>query len=90
MIRGRRGRKRATLVVGAALLMLAAAFAVNVVPSAAVDPPPPIAAEQLTAARSVFPDSVEMWLKLKTHGEGTTVIKVDDPSRTVVVRYTVQ
>jgi hypothetical protein len=31
-----------------------------------------------------------MWLKLKTHGEGTTVIKVDDPSRTVVVRYTVQ
>jgi hypothetical protein len=91
MIRGRRGRKQGTLVVGAALLMLAAAFAVNVVPSAAVDPPPPpIAAEQLTAARSVFPDSVEMWLKLKTHGKGTTVIKVDDPSRTVVVRYTVQ
>ena len=89
MIRGSRASKRAMLVVGAAFFVLAAAAAVNVVPSAAVDPPPPpIAAETLTQ-RSVFPDGVEMWLKLKSH-EGTTVIKVDDPSRTVVVRYTVQ
>jgi quercetin dioxygenase-like cupin family protein len=78
------------LIVGTALLMLAAASAVNVVPSAAVDPPPPpIAAEQLTA-RSVFPDLIDMKLKLKTHEGGTTVVNVDDPSRTVVVRYTVQ
>jgi len=90
MIKGSRQSKRATLVLGAALLMLAAAFAVNVVPSAADPPPQPIAAEQLTNARSVFPDGVEMWIKLKSHGEGATVVKVDDPSRTVVVRYTVQ
>ena len=89
MIRGSRGSKRAMLIVGTALLMLAAAAAVNVVPSAAVDPPPPIAAEQLTA-RSVFPDLIDMKLKLKTHDGGTAVINVDDPSRTVVIRYTVQ
>jgi quercetin dioxygenase-like cupin family protein len=89
MIRGSRGTKRAMLIVGTALVILAAAAAVNVVPSAAVDPPPPIAAETLTA-RSVFPDLIDMKLKLETHMGGTTVVKVDDPSRTVVVRYTVQ
>ena len=89
MIRGGSASKRATLIVGTALLILAAGAAVNVVPSAAVDPPPPIAAEPLTA-RSVFPDLVDMKLKLKSHDGGTTVVNVDDPSRTVVVRYTVQ
>ena len=89
MIRGSRGTKRAMLIVGAALLILAAGAAVNVVPSAAVDPPPPIAAEPLTA-RSVFPDLIDMKLKLKTHHGGTTVVQVDDPSRTVDVKYTVQ
>ena len=89
MIRGSRGSKRVMLVVGTALLILAAAAAVNVVPAAAVDPPPPIAAETLTA-RSVFPDLIDMKLKLKSHDGGTTVVDVDDPSRTVVVRYTVQ
>ena len=85
-----RGRKRPMLVAGTVVLMLVAAAAVNVVPSAAVDPPPaPIAAETLTA-RSVFPDPIDMKLKLKTHDGGTAVVKVDDPSRTVVVRYTVQ
>jgi quercetin dioxygenase-like cupin family protein len=70
--------------------MLAAAFAVNVVPSAAVDPPPaPIAAEQL-GLRSVLPDAVDMTIKLKSHQGGTTVVHVDDPSRTVVVKYTIQ
>jgi quercetin dioxygenase-like cupin family protein len=89
MIRGIRGNKRATLVVGTVLL-LAAAAAVNVAPSAAVDPPPlPIAGEQL-GLRSVFPDAIDMKLKLKSHHGGTTVVDVDDPSRTVVVRYTVQ
>jgi quercetin dioxygenase-like cupin family protein len=89
MFRGRRGSKRAMLIVGTTLLTLAAAAAVNVVPSAAVDPPPPIAAEPLTA-RSVFPDLIDMKIKLKTHDGGTTVVNVDDPSRTVDVRYTVQ
>lgn len=77
------------LIVGTALLILAAAAAVNVVPSAAVDPPPPIASEPLTA-RSVFTDVIDMKIKLKSHGGETTVIHVGDPSRTVVVRFTVQ
>jgi quercetin dioxygenase-like cupin family protein len=89
MISAKRASKRATLIGGTALLILAAGAAVNVVPSAAVDPPPPIAAEPLTA-RSVFPDVIDLKLKLKSHHGGTTVINVDDPSRTVVVRYTVQ
>jgi quercetin dioxygenase-like cupin family protein len=90
MIRGRSATKRARLIVGTAFLLLVTAAAVNVVPSAAVDPPPPpISAETLTA-RSVFPDQVDMKLKLKSHDGATTVVNVGDPSRTVVVRYTVQ
>ena len=89
MIRGSRGSKRAMLIVGTALLMLAAAAAVNVVPSAAVDPPPPISAEPLTP-RSVFPDAIDMKLKLKTDEGGTAVVNAGDPSRTVDIRYTVQ
>jgi quercetin dioxygenase-like cupin family protein len=89
MIRGSRRFKRAMLILGTALLTLAAASAINVIPSAAVDPPPPIAAEPLTA-RSVFPDEVDMKLKLKHPGGGTMVVNVGDPSRTVDVKYTVQ
>ena len=89
MIRGRTASMRAVLIVGAALLILAAGAAVNVVPSAAVDPPPPIVAEPLTA-RAAFPDLVDMKVKLKEPRGGTTVVNVDNPSRTVDVRYTVQ
>ncbi|HKB20334.1 MAG TPA: cupin domain-containing protein [Gaiellaceae bacterium] len=75
-------------------LLLAAAIAavlvtgIYVLDSAAVDPPPPIAAEPLTA-RSVFVDPIDLKVKIKHHG-GTRVVHVDDPSSTVVVRYTVQ
>ena len=89
MKRGSRRTKRAMLILGLTLLMLAAASAVNVMPSAALDPPPPIAAEPLTP-RSVFPDDIDMKLKLKMDHMGTMVVNVDDPSRTVDVRYTVQ
>ena len=82
MIRGSRRKKRAMLL-GTTLLVLAAASAVNVIPSAAGDPPPPIQAEPLTP-RSVFPNEVDMKIKLKMHG-GTMVVHVDDPSRTVSV-----
>ena len=88
MIRGSRRAKRVMLMFGTVLLMLAAVSAVNVVPSAALDPPPPIAAEPLTP-RSVFPDEIDMKFKLKLHGR-TMVVNVDDPSRTVDVKYTVQ
>ncbi|HSL64940.1 MAG TPA: hypothetical protein VK874_09810, partial [Gaiellaceae bacterium] len=53
------------------------------------EPPPPIAAEPLTS-RAVFPDDVDLKLKLKLDGKDTAVVNVDEPSRTVVVRYTVQ
>ena len=88
MIGGSRRKKRAMLL-GTVLLVLAAASAVYVIPSAAEGEPPPILAEPLTA-RSVFPDEITMKFKLKTHGGRTVVIKVDDPSRTVDVKYTVQ
>ena len=80
---------RAKLILATALSTLAAVAVLNVVPAAAVDPPPPIAAEALTA-RSVFPDLVDMKIKLKGHHGGTTVVNVDNPSRTVDVKYTVQ
>ena len=88
-MKGSRHMKRAGLILGTTLVMLAAAAAINVIPSAALDPPPPIAAEPLTA-RSIFPDEVEMKIKLKHPGGGTMVVNVGDPSRTVDVRYTVQ
>jgi quercetin dioxygenase-like cupin family protein len=87
MIGGSRRKKRAMLL-GTTLLVLAAASAVNVIPSAAGDPPPPIQAEPLTP-RSVFPNEIDMKIKLRMHG-GTMVVHVDDPSRTVSVKYTVQ
>ena len=89
MIRGSRRFKRTMLILGTTLLMLAAASAVNVIPSAADPPPPPIAAEPLTP-RSVFPDQIDMKIKLKMPHMGTMVVNVDDPTRTVSVRYTVQ
>ena len=80
---------KAKLIPATVLSTLAAVAVLNVVPAAAVDPPPPIAAEPLTA-RSVFPDLVDMKIKLKDHHGGTTVVNVDNPSRTVDVKYTVQ
>ena len=90
MIKGSRRNKRAMLILGTVLLTLGATFAVNVIPAVAVDPPPPpIAAESLTA-RAVFTDVIDMKFKLKLHDGGTVVVNVDDPSRTVNLRYTVQ
>ena len=80
--------KRGTGAVAAALVA-AVAIGVNVVPSAAQEPPPPIAAEPLTP-RSVFIDDIDLKVKLKLDGRATRVVDVDDPSRTVVLRYTVQ
>ena len=80
---------KAALIAGVTTLMLAACAAVGVVSSSAADPPAPIAAEALTL-RSVFTDDINMKLRLKEDHGKTTVVEVDDPSRTVVVRYTVQ
>jgi quercetin dioxygenase-like cupin family protein len=84
-----RGWTKAALIAGVATVMVAASAAVGVVSSAAADPPPAIASEALTP-RSVFTDDIHMKLRLKEDQGETTVVQVDDPSRTVVVRYTVQ
>lgn len=91
MLGSSRRKKRIMLVLGTTVLTFAAVAAVNAVPSAAVDPPPaPITAEPLTA-RSVFTDVIDMKIKLKDRdGGGTAVVHVDDPSRTVDIKYTVQ
>lgn len=79
-------RTRAT--AAGALLAIGAA-GVYVLPSAAQEPPPPIAAEPLSP-RSVFPDDVSLKIKIKLDGGRTRVVNAGDPSRTVVVRFTVQ
>jgi quercetin dioxygenase-like cupin family protein len=74
-------------VVVAAIAVVA--VVVNVLPSAADEPPPPIAAVPLTP-RSVFPDDVALKVKIKMDERATHVVNADDPSRTVVLQYTVQ
>ena len=59
----------------------------GVLPLAAQEAPLPIATEFLTG-RAVFTDDVDLLIKLK---QGPTeVVKVEEPSRTVVARFTVQ
>lgn len=50
---------------------------------------PPISAEILTG-RAIFTDDVDLKAKIKLDGRATQVVNVDDPSRTVVGRFTVQ
>jgi quercetin dioxygenase-like cupin family protein len=65
-------------------------IAVNVLPSAAQQPPPPPIASEALTPRSVFPDDISLKFGLKHHRGTTRVVNVPDPSRTVVVRFTVQ
>lgn len=61
----------------------------NVLPSVADPVPPPIATEFLTG-RAVFTDDIDLKVKRKREGQATEVVRVNDPSRTVVARFTVQ
>lgn len=81
-------RKRGA-VAGTTLIVAVLVLVLGVLPSAAQDPPPPIASEFLTA-RAVFTDNVDLKVKIKEQGAGTLVVNDDDPSRTVVGRFTVQ
>jgi quercetin dioxygenase-like cupin family protein len=54
-----------------------------------IEPPPPIAMEPLTG-RAIFPDNVDLKIKIKRDRGGTDVINAKDPSRTLVARFTVQ
>jgi quercetin dioxygenase-like cupin family protein len=60
-----------------------------VLPLAAQEAPPPIATEILTP-RSVFTDDIDLKFKIKRDGDRTVVVNVEDPSRTVTGRFTVQ
>ena len=78
-------RKR-TVAIGTSLAA-AVAFGATSLPSTAQTTP--IVGEPLSL-RAAFPDDVSMKIKLKDHHGKTSVVHVDDPSRTVVVKYTVQ
>ena len=80
-------RKRVAVLAAAlgAVLVISA----NVLSSVAQQPPPPIATEFLSG-RAMFTDQVDAKFKIKLDGQNTTVVKVDDPSRTVTARFTVQ
>jgi quercetin dioxygenase-like cupin family protein len=81
-------RKRGAAL--AAVGMIAAVLiGANVMPSGAQEPPPPIATEFLTG-RATFTDDVDLKVKFKLDGKATGVVNADDPSRTVVARFTVQ
>jgi quercetin dioxygenase-like cupin family protein len=75
-------------VVLAAALVGVVVVGANVVPSAAHQGAQPIVTEFLTP-RSVFTDKVDLKFKIKLDGRETRVVNVDNPSRTVVARFTV-
>src|SRR5439155_8312963 len=77
------------LAASLAIALTAGVVTFGILPSAAQEPPPPIATEFLTG-RAVFPDDVDLMVKLKHDGGATHVVKAEDPSRTVVTRVTVQ
>ena len=79
------GRKRAFAFT--AVVTLAGLITWGMLPSAAQESPLPIAVELLTD-RAVFTDDVSF--KLKVKDGGSEVVKVDDPSRIVTARITVQ
>jgi quercetin dioxygenase-like cupin family protein len=81
-------RKRGA-ALAAAVMVAALLIGANVIPSGAQQPPPPIATEFLTG-RAIFTDDVDLKIKIKPDGEATQVVKAEDPSRTVVARFTVQ
>ena len=60
----------------------------NVLPSAAHQVPPPPPPEFLTS-RAVFTDDVDLKFKIKLDGQATRVVNVEDPSRTLVAKFTV-
>jgi quercetin dioxygenase-like cupin family protein len=78
----------AATVLGAVVLV--GVFALS---STAQEPPPPPIATEVLTARAVFPDDIDLRIKIKSgkiKSGGVTVVNVKDPSRTVVARFTVQ
>ncbi len=80
-------RKRGAVAGAASIAVLV--LVLNVLPSSAQTPPPPIASEFLTG-RAVFTDDVTLKMKIKVDRRATRVVTDKDPSRTAVVRFTLQ
>jgi quercetin dioxygenase-like cupin family protein len=83
--RGRRTVYGLVAVTAFAIVLVA----VGLVPSRAQEPPPPIALE-LLSPRSTFTDDVDLGVRVKLDRTSRETIKVKEPSRTVVVRITIQ
>jgi quercetin dioxygenase-like cupin family protein len=79
---------RKSVLVWTAALLTVGAIGFGTLPLAAQEPPLPITTEFLSP-RSVFPDDIDMKIKIN-RGGGTEVVKVVDPSRTVTTRHTIQ
>ena len=77
--------KRAILAASCAAVIIG----VYAIPTLADEPPPPIVGEPLSG-RAAFIDDIGLKIKIADDESGLTVVKTDDPSYTVVVRYTVQ
>jgi quercetin dioxygenase-like cupin family protein len=73
--------------VALTVILTVGVFAGGLLPLAAQEAPLPIAVELLTD-RAVFTDDID--LKVKTNDGRSEVVKVEDPSRMVVARITVQ
>jgi quercetin dioxygenase-like cupin family protein len=82
-----RTRGAALAAVG---LIAAVLIGASVMPSGAQEPPPPPIATEFLTGRAVFTDDVDLKIKIKPDGEATQVVRAEDPSRTVVARFTVQ
>lgn len=87
-IRG--ARPTAIAVAGVVLALLLAAILVLPPWVRAADPPPPIAVELLTSTRAQFTDRVNIQIRNKFRGAGTTVLNMRDASKTLVARFTLQ
>lgn len=84
-------RARPTAIAAAGIVLTLLLAAILVLPSwvRAADPPPPIAVELLTP-RAQFTDTVDIQIRNKFDGAGTTVLNMPDASTTLVARFTLQ
>lgn len=83
---------RTAAIVAAASLALTLVLAITATPpsQATSHEPPPIQVDLLTPQRAQFTDDVAAQFRVKLDGMGTSVLNINDPSRTVVARITVQ
>ncbi len=82
-------RTRRARAGGAGLILALMVAAMTVLPSLAQEQPPPIRMEPV-AAGAAFTDGVDIQIKNKLDGSGTTVLNMRHPSNTVVARFIIQ